>query len=62
MSHHYTTRNPMSEARRQHVHGRLMPKEHPRVARPEGEISLAAGGALLCALALVATLLAVALA
>ena len=42
MTHLYTTRAPMSEARRQHIHGPLV--------RPEGEPSLLAGVALLLGL------------
>lgn len=44
MSHLYTTRNPMSEARRQHIHGPLV--------RPEGEPSFLAGAALMVGVAL----------
>lgn len=52
MSHLGTTRNPMSEARRNHIHGPLLGFE-----RPAGEISFAAGAALLIALFALATLL-----
>lgn len=43
MTHLGCTRNPMSEARRQHINGPLLP------ARPEGEPSLLCG-VLACAL------------
>lgn len=51
-THLNTTRNPMSEARRQHVHGSLLPME-----RPAGEPSFAAVAALLIVLFVIATLL-----
>lgn len=53
MSHLHTTRNPMSEARRQHVHGKVLPREDG----PSGsQIVWRALGqlALLCGLFLVA--------
>lgn len=49
MTHLGTTRNPMSEARRNHIHGPLLGFE-----RPAGEPSLAAGSALLIGLVLIA--------
>lgn len=55
MTHHLATRNPMTEARRQHVHGRLLPMD-----RPEGEPSFFAGVATLFLIGVAATMLIVA--
>lgn len=52
MTHLYTTRNPMSESRRQHVHGKLVTLADQ--ARAEGEPSILLG-ALIVALPVLAT-------
>lgn len=48
MSHKLVTRNPMSEARRQHVHGKLVSLAEQ--AREAGEPSWATGAGLLIGL------------
>jgi hypothetical protein len=55
MSHKGATRNPMSEARRQQIHGPLLP-----IDRPEGEPSYLGGVLLLVAVFAIATMLVVA--
>lgn len=55
MSHLLTTRNPMSEARRNHIHGPLL-----GIERPEGELTLRQGASFLIALFGLAVLLIVA--
>jgi hypothetical protein len=51
MSHKLADRNPMSECRRQHIHGALLP-----IDRPEGEPSYLGGVLLLVAVFTIATL------
>lgn len=53
MSHLLTTRNPMSEARRQHIYG---PVVSLIKSRPAGEPHPIIGGSILIGLAIIATL------